>query len=87
MSSPKYDALKRQSRTLEALIEAKLASYTRMAASISKPNNDLEAGNTATERWRDLENEIEGLIEKVCSPFVPSISRFTEHVHPVTRNQ
>lgn len=62
-----YDNLKRQSRTLESLLDVKLNAYARLASSISL-GQDLEAGGSV-ERRQDIENEIEGLLEKVCFEF------------------
>lgn len=63
-----YDSLHRQCRTLESLFDAKLTSYARLAASISRAgtNDDLEAGPS----WREAEGEVEDLLEKVrCLSF------------------
>jgi hypothetical protein len=60
-----YDALHRQCRTLESLFDAKLTTYTRLASSISRgEHNDLEASGS-NERWKDVELEVEDLLEKV----------------------
>lgn len=58
-----YDNLRRQCRTLESLLDAKLTSYSRLAANAEQ--EDLEASGSA-DRWRDLEEEVDGLLEKVC---------------------
>lgn len=58
-----YDTLRRQSRTLESLVDAKLTAYTRLASSLSL-GQDVEAGGSAARR-DDMEQEIEGLLEKV----------------------
>jgi Golgi SNAP receptor complex protein 1 len=58
-----YDNLRRQSRTLESLVDAKLTAYSRLASGISL-GQDVEAGGSA-ERREDMEQEIEGLLEKV----------------------
>jgi Golgi SNAP receptor complex protein 1 len=62
-----YDSLHRQCRTLESLFDAKLTSYARLAASISRAgttnDDDLEAGQS----WREAESEVEDLLEKVRS--------------------
>jgi Golgi SNAP receptor complex protein 1 len=58
-----YDALNRQCRTLESLFDAKLTAYARMGSQISR-TEDLEAGGS-TERWSDVEDEVEDLLEKV----------------------
>lgn len=66
-----YDNLRRQSRTLESLIDAKLTSYSRIASAISlgqersESTGDVEAGLSFARR-EDMELEIEGLLEKVC---------------------
>ncbi|KAF8506637.1 v-SNARE protein [Russula emetica] len=59
-----YDSLHRQCRTLESLFDAKLTSYARLAASISRAgtnDDDLEAGPS----WREAESEVEDLLEKL----------------------
>jgi len=59
-----YDSLHRQCRTLESLFDAKLTSYSRLASTISNTNTDIEASGSA-ERWEDLQNEIDDLLEKL----------------------
>ncbi|EIN13877.1 v-SNARE protein [Punctularia strigosozonata HHB-11173 SS5] len=60
-----YDALHRQCRTLESLFDTKLTTYTRLASSISRgEHSDLEASGS-NERWRDVESEVEDLLEKL----------------------
>lgn len=61
-----YDSLHRQCRTLESLFDAKLTSYSRLASTISRNDTDVEASGSA-ERWKDLQNEIEDLLENVGS--------------------
>lgn len=61
-SSSKYDSLKKQSRTLETLVETKLSAYAKLAAVVTR-SSDIEAGNS--ERFRDLETELDELLEKV----------------------
>ncbi|KAN0133314.1 hypothetical protein V8E53_009038 [Lactarius tabidus] len=58
-----YDSLHRQCRTLESLFDAKLTSYSRLAATISRSGaeHDLEAGPS----WREAESEVEDLLEKL----------------------
>ncbi|KAG8933451.1 hypothetical protein FRC02_011829 [Tulasnella sp. 418] len=63
-STQKYDALRRQSRTLESLVEAKLSAYSRLASEVTR-SNDLESGSSSAERLRDLESEVDGLLEKL----------------------
>ena len=58
-----YDALHRQCRTLESLFDSKLTAYARMGSSISR-SDDVEASGSS-ERWRDVEDEVEDLLEKV----------------------
>ncbi|KAF5323546.1 hypothetical protein D9611_005612 [Ephemerocybe angulata] len=58
-----YDQLHRQCRTLENLFDAKLTSYSQLVASLSRPQ-DLEA-NGSSERYRDLEMELEDLSGKL----------------------
>lgn len=59
-----YDSLHRQCRTLESLFDAKLTSYSRLASTISSADADIEATGSG-ERWEDLQNEIEDLLENV----------------------
>ena len=60
-----YDSLHRQCRTLESLFDAKLTSYSRLAGTITRNQDDVEAGGSA-ERWKDLEVEVDELLQKVC---------------------
>lgn len=61
-----YDSLHRQCRTLESLFDSKLTSYSRLASTITRPGvEDVEASG-ASERWKDLEVEVEELFYKVC---------------------
>ncbi len=62
-----YDSLHRQCRTLEALFDTKLTAYARLASSIARNHDDLEAGGSS-ERWKDLEIEVDELLEKVRRP-------------------
>ncbi|KAI6012407.1 V-snare-domain-containing protein [Pisolithus orientalis] len=59
-----YDTLHRQSRTLESLFDTKLTAYSRMASAIARNSEDVEAG-CSRERWRDVEGEVEDLLEKL----------------------
>ncbi|GJJ13238.1 hypothetical protein Clacol_007489 [Clathrus columnatus] len=59
-----YDSLRRQARTLEFLLDSKLTSYSRIASIVTKEGNDVES-HGSTERWQDLEAEIEDLLEKL----------------------
>ncbi|PCH34201.1 V-snare-domain-containing protein [Wolfiporia cocos MD-104 SS10] len=59
-----YDALHRQCRTLESLFDTKLTAYARLASAMTRSQDDLEAGDSA-ERWRDLEAEVDELLEKL----------------------
>ena len=58
-----YDTLHRQCRTLESLFDTKLTSYSRLASTISKPQDDIESSGSV-ERWKDLELEVDDLLEK-----------------------
>jgi hypothetical protein len=60
-----YDQLHRQCRTLENLFDSKLTSYSQLVSTISRPTEDLEAAGS-TERWKDLEMELDDLLEKAC---------------------
>ncbi|KAF8226264.1 v-SNARE protein [Tricholoma matsutake] len=59
-----YDQLHRQCRTLENLFDTKLTSYSQMMSTISRPTQDLEAAGSS-ERWKDLEIELDELLEKL----------------------
>ncbi|KAI0334421.1 V-snare-domain-containing protein [Cubamyces sp. BRFM 1775] len=59
-----YDSLHRQCRTLESLFDTKLTAYARLASSITRNHDDVEASGS-TERWRDLEAEVDELLEKL----------------------
>jgi hypothetical protein len=60
-----YDSLHRQCRTLESLFDTKLTSYSRLASTITRPSvEDVEASG-ASERWKDLEVEVDELLYKV----------------------
>ncbi len=59
-----YDSLRRQCRTLESLLDSKLTSYSRLAANIGR-EDDVETSGSS-DRWIDLEAELDGLLEKVC---------------------
>lgn len=64
-TSARYDSLRKQSRTLEGLVETKLSSYSKLAQSVTRSASDLEAGSTDSERFGDLGNDLEELLEKV----------------------
>ncbi|KAJ7161294.1 hypothetical protein C8R43DRAFT_1086628 [Mycena crocata] len=61
-----YDQLHRQCRTLENLFDSKLTSYSQLVSSISRNSDDVEASGSS-ERWRDLEFELDDLLEKASS--------------------
>lgn len=58
-----YDNLHRQCRTLENQFDAKLASYSQLVSTIARSKSDVEATGSV-ERWKDLERELEELLEK-----------------------
>lgn len=60
-----YEQLHRQCRTLENLFDTKLNSYSQLSAAISRSHGDIEA-HGSSERWRDLEAELDDLLEKAC---------------------
>jgi Golgi SNAP receptor complex protein 1 len=62
-----YEQLHRQCRTLENLFDAKLTSYSQLVSVISSNTDDVEASGSK-ERWRDLELEVDDLLEKARSP-------------------
>ncbi|KAI0778718.1 V-snare-domain-containing protein [Trametes elegans] len=59
-----YDSLHRQCRTLESLFDTKLTAYARLASSITRNHDDVEASGSS-ERWRDLEAEVDELLDKL----------------------
>ncbi|KAJ6575406.1 hypothetical protein B0H19DRAFT_1208777 [Mycena capillaripes] len=59
-----YDQLHRQCRTLENLFYSKLTSYSQLVSTISRHTDDVEASGSS-ERWRDMELELEDLLEKL----------------------
>ncbi|KAJ6520107.1 hypothetical protein C8R45DRAFT_808394 [Mycena sanguinolenta] len=58
-----YDQLHRQCRTLENLFYSKLTSYSQLVSTISRQTDDLEASGSS-ERWKDMELELDDLLEK-----------------------
>lgn len=58
-----YEQLHRQCRTLENIFDTKLTSYSQLVSTISRPTEDLEATGSS-ERWKDLEIELDELLEK-----------------------
>jgi Golgi SNAP receptor complex protein 1 len=62
-----YDQLHRQCRTLENLFDTKLTSYSQLVSTISQPTEDLEASGSRA-RWKDLETELDELLEKARHP-------------------
>ncbi|KAH8099841.1 V-snare-domain-containing protein [Cristinia sonorae] len=59
-----YDSLHRQCRTLESLFDSKLTAYSRLATTITRNQDDVEASGSG-ERWRDLEVEVDELLVKL----------------------
>lgn len=59
-----YDSLHRQCRTLESLFDNKLTAYSRLASTMTRNTDDLEASGSG-ERWKDLEDEVDELLVKV----------------------
>ena len=60
-----YDLLHRQARTLESLFDNKLTAYVRAGSSISRAENEDVEASGSTARWRDMETEVDELLEKV----------------------
>ena len=60
-----YDSLHRQARTLESLFDTKLTAYARAGSSISRAGNEDVEASGSTARWRDMETEVDELLEKV----------------------
>jgi len=79
-----YDSLRRQSRTLESLVDAKLTAYSRLASSISL-GQDVEAGGSAARR-EDMEQEIEGLLEKLRETHEEMTALLSEPVAPPSQS-
>ncbi|KAL0951630.1 hypothetical protein HGRIS_008311 [Hohenbuehelia grisea] len=59
-----YETLHRECRSLESLFDTRLTAYSRLAATISRPTEDVEADGSR-ERWHDLESEIQDLLNKL----------------------
>ncbi|KAK7063992.1 Golgi SNAP receptor complex member 1 [Favolaschia claudopus] len=59
-----YDQLHRQCRTLENLFYTKLTSYSQLVSTISRHTDDVEASGSS-ERWKDMELELDDLLEKL----------------------
>jgi len=59
-----YDQLHRQCRTLENLFYSKLTSYSQLVSTISRHSDDVEASGSS-ERWMDMEHELDDLLEKL----------------------
>jgi len=59
-----YDQLHRQCRTLENLFYSKLTSYSQLVSTISRHTDDVEASGSS-ERWKDMELELDDLLEKL----------------------
>ncbi|KIY50431.1 v-SNARE protein [Fistulina hepatica ATCC 64428] len=59
-----YEQIHRQCRTLENLFDTKLTSYSQLVSTISHRNDDVEASGSDA-RWKDLEYEIDDLLEKL----------------------
>jgi Golgi SNAP receptor complex protein 1 len=82
-----YESLHRQCRTLESLFDTKLTSYSRLASTITRNQDDIEAGGSR-ERWKDVEGEVEDLLEKVGHTGAPArISVAYMDICLATRNQ
>ena len=60
-----YDSLHRQARTLESLFDTKLTAYARAGSAISRGGNEDVEASGSTARWRDMETEVDELLEKV----------------------
>ncbi|KIY73578.1 V-snare-domain-containing protein [Cylindrobasidium torrendii FP15055 ss-10] len=60
-----YEQLHRQCRTLENLLDTKINSYSQLVSSLTRSAGDDIEANGATERWKDLELEVEELLEKL----------------------
>jgi Golgi SNAP receptor complex protein 1 len=82
-----YESLHRQCRTLESLFDTKLTSYSRLASTITRNQDDIEAGGSR-ERWKDVEGEVEDLLEKVGQTGAPArIPVAYKDICLATRNQ
>ncbi|KAF7311134.1 WD40 containing SNARE-dependent exocytosis protein [Mycena chlorophos] len=59
-----YDQLHRTARTLENLFYTKLTAYSQLVSTISRHTDDVEASGSS-ERWKDMELELDDLMEKL----------------------
>lgn len=76
-----YNSLHRQCRTLESLFDTKLTAYSRLASTIARNQDDVEAVGSS-ERWRDMEAEIDELLEKVCAASASSLCASHRNASP-----
>jgi len=79
-----YDSLRRQSRTLESLLDGKLTAYSRLASSISL-GHDVEAGGSASRR-EDIQNEVEGLLDKLRETHEEMAAMLNEPLAPPSQS-
>lgn len=59
------ESLHKQCRTLESLFDNKLTTYSRLAATITRPGSHDVESTGSLERWQDLEIELEELLQKL----------------------
>ncbi|KAG8811953.1 hypothetical protein FRC17_002266 [Serendipita sp. 399] len=82
---PSYDTLRRQARTLESVLETKMAAYSRLGTNLgTHDESELEAG--VQDRWSNLEAEIEGLFEKLTETVEEMAALLNNPGAPPTQN-
>ncbi|KAJ7878609.1 hypothetical protein B0H13DRAFT_1631082 [Mycena leptocephala] len=74
-----YDQLHRQCRTLENLFYSKLTSYSQLVSTISRHTDDVEASGSS-ERWKDMELELDDLLEKAYLAPLPALEETNEQL-------
>ncbi|KAG8881721.1 hypothetical protein FRB98_004183 [Tulasnella sp. 332] len=69
---------------LEGLIQTKLSSYSKLAQSVTRTASDLEAGSADSERFRDLGNDLEELLEKLRDTNEETSGLLNDTINPPT---
>lgn len=86
--STSWDNARRRARALETALDAKVSSYSRLAATISRgagaaassSRDHLEEDDEGTGGYKLVEEEIEELLQKVCGYWAGSLAvRFTNN--------
>lgn len=63
--SSAWDNARRHARALETALDGKLASYSKLAATISRTHGGSDEGDDGAGGYKLVEEEIEELLEKV----------------------